>query len=199
MTALQKLYSIIIIGLFSNSLIAQDSLYNRRMGFVVKIDILSTALAPLVSQSYSYSLSAEKFIDKKQSFQLSGYFNYFNYNINSPHSKYRSFQVIPEYRFYLNNKNWHKGIYCGVYSGLIDLHEFIPNGNYDYRKRYIKLGALGGYQIYLFKHFAVDFLLGFGGSTIIYDQFVNSHGLQPSKRTYFLDGRLSLNIGYVFY
>lgn len=200
MTALQKLYFIIIICLFSNSLIAQDSLYNQRIGVVVKTDILATALAPLVSQSHSYSLSVEKLIGNKQSFQLSGYYNYFNYNINSPHSKYRYFQVIPEYRFYLNKKNWHKGIYCGVYSGLIDLHDFTPNGNYDFRKRYIELGALGGYQIYFFKHLAVDFLCGFGGSRVIYYKFVKyAHNFQSSQRLYYLDGRLSLNIGYIFY
>lgn len=188
-----------MLFLLTYTLKAQDTLYNQRLGLAVKTDVLATALAGPLSQSRSYSLSVEKLIGKKQSFQLSGYFDYWNYNSYSPHSKYRSFRIIPEYRFYLNKKNWHKGIYCGIYSGLIDQHEFIPNGNYDHFKRFIELGALSGYQIYLFKHFAVDFLFGLGANKVIYNKFVTADGLHPNQRLYYIDGRLSLNIGYIFY
>lgn len=189
------------LSLHTCTLKAQDTLYNRSLGLAVKTDILSTALAGPLSQSQSYSLSVEKLIGKKQSFQLSGYFNYFNYNSYAPYTKYRSFQIIPEYRFYLNTKKLQKGIYCGIYSGLIARHELFPRDNSEHIQRFIEQGVLGGYQIYLFKHFVVDFLFGLGINKNIYNKKINDRdqfNVNVDQRLY-LDSRLSLNIGYIFY
>lgn len=193
-----KLILLIIICLFAPTLKAQDTTYNRRLGLVLKTDILNTVLSEALTIHKSYSLSVEKLIGKKQSFQLSGYFDYFHYNSNS-HTSFRSFQITPEYRFYLNKKNWHKGIYCGIYSGLLDQHDYIPNGSYSHKIRFIELGAISGYQIYLFKHVAVDFVCGLGAKKIIYDRYVTKDGLHSNQRLYYIDGRLSFNIGYIFY
>lgn len=201
MTTLGKLYFVCIICLLSYPLTAQDKIYNKKTGLAVKTDILAIPMTDLFSGDLyqSYSLSLEKLLGNKQSFQLSGYYSYFN---NSPHGHevFRGFQIIPEYRFYLNKKNCQKGIYCGIYTGFINEHYYIPNVDYNHKFRFIELGALSGYQTYLFKHFIVDFLIGFGAKKTISKKIINSDGLTPSnQRPYYLDARLSLNIGYVFY
>lgn len=188
-----------MLFLLTYTLKAQDTLYNQRLGLAVKTDILATAFSKLIFGAQSYSLSVEKLIGKKQSFQLSGYYSFYNNNPDDQ-TNYRAFQIIPEYRLYLNKKNWHKGMYCGIYSGLIDQHEFIPNGNYDLKFRFIELGAQSGYQTYLFKHFVIDFLLGFGAKKTISPKNISPDGhIYSNQRAYYLDGRLYLNIGYIFY
>lgn len=180
---------------------AQESPYNQKIGAVIKTDILTAALAIPISQSQSYSLSIETFIKNKQSLQVSGYYTFFDYNRYSPNSKFRSFQIIPEYKLYLNKKKEHKGIYSGIYSGYVTMHELFPIDNSEHIQRFIKLGLSTGYQMYFSKHFVIDCLLGLGMNRNFYNKKNNDieqFNVNVDQKIY-IDGRCSINIGYVFY
>ena len=98
----------------------------------------------------------------------------------------------------INKKNRHKGIYVGVYSGFVNSDELYHDTNSEDIVRSIQLGALSGYQIYIFNHIVIDFLIGLGASDDIYTKFIN----HPYSRVNYAigpNGRISLNIGYLFH
>lgn len=196
-----------VLCLYICNLKSQDNIYNSKLGLIVKTDILAPPLFWLIGGAPAYSLSVEKLLGSRQSFQLSGNFGYSNsLDYSSNQFRYFIYQIIPEYRFYLNKQKIQKGIYCGPYSKLIDGHGYELVGGYEdkYLYRSIELGALSGYQIYPLKHCVVDFLLGLGVRKIIYDKRIDSSPQADFpetdiKQRQYLFGRLSLNIGYVFY
>ena len=198
-----KFIPFFVLCFFANALKSQDAVSKRKLGLVVKTDILAPSLDWLISGSPSYSLSVEKFIGKRQSFQLSGYYSY-NHSTEPSQIIYSSYQIVPEYRFYPNDKQMHNGVYCGAYSRLINEHsyEIYSRSTDEFLYRSLELGVISGYQIYPFKHLVFDFLFGLGGRKVIYNKRIDSspqsvHPESNYKQTQYLFGRLSINIGYI--
>ncbi len=195
-----KFFLLKIIILYSFILNAQDKTYNQKLGLVVKTDILSTAFSPSIWGIQSYSLSVEKFINKRWSLQLSGYYGFYDKKYLGESSHCRVFHIIPEYRFYLNKNDKHKGIYCGTYLEWWDLHIYDFGDGNEYKTNMKAVGVLSGYQFYFLKHFTIDFLTGIGAGM----EYGRERSLDrpdgwdiPAKIG--LSGRVALSIGYIFY
>ena len=120
-------------------------------------------------------------------------------------NKRNSYSIIPEYKFFVFRKRKYAGYYIGVYGKYI--HEYgkttkvFLNSNsniniYEYTDSSIGGGIINGFQLYFFKHLAVDFLFGVGVNEVI--KFKQLQGFTEENYSPQFDYRLALNIGYKF-
>ncbi len=183
-----------------NKIPAQQDTTKGKMIFIIKTDILLPPLAILSNlsnlnnkyNSYIGSLTFETGFTKRHSIQLTGLL------LTNPNQY--DLLIIPEYKYFLSNKNPYSGFYCGAFLNYIQLKDSRENGSPRYlfvEKDYgIGEGAIVGYQRYFFKRLVIDFLIGIGEDQIIhrsrnyYDPYNGGNN--------FIAWRAALNIGYKF-
>lgn len=215
---MKKLISILIITFLFHSVYSfslQDS--SRKLSFVLKTDILEPALA-LLSNANKYSLTIETCFLKRHSFQLSGtYFSQlFEKEIPSLNHKSsmdaNSFQLIPEYKFFIFKKKKYSGLFAGVFCSYLKEHEIHESTNVggnpaytylDLKKTYSIIGPIIGYQNYFKKHFAFEFLVGMGYMKMLNFQVlkaINSSFTPIQEHYSTLNSllRTSIKVGYRF-
>jgi hypothetical protein len=214
-----KIRTLILIVLFAitakTSFSQQDSL--RKIRFVLKTDILEPTIG-LMSNYNKFSLTFETCFLNRHSLQLSGtYFSQlFTEEIPSMNHKFSmdasSFQVIPEYRFFIFKKKNFTGLFVGAFYSYLKEHEihestnvgWNPDHTYmDLKKTYSIIGPVIGYQNYFKKHITYELSIGAG-----YIKMLNYKVLEAINTT-FTNGqehystsncliRTSIKIGYRF-
>jgi hypothetical protein len=214
---MKKIIPILIVfsSIYSNySFSQQDS--SKKINFIIKADILIPAFG-LLSDYTMPSLTFETCFHNRHSVQLTGIYNYqlfenhqSSFNSNSSR-KVKSFQMIPEYKFYLFKKKKYTGIFAGGFITYLServksesTSDWPPYHTYlDYKKTYALFGPIIGYQNYFMKHFTLEILVGAGYykrlSLNVYEAIHDS--FTPTED--FIDThnciiRTSIKIGYKF-
>ena len=195
---MKYIFSILIV-LFSFGGFAQDSTKTHKIGLIVKADVF-LPIAYLIddvrkfSDGYYVSVSTEKTIKKRQSFQLTGTYKW------NPHyfEERRIFEIIPEYKFFILRYKTCNGPFLGVYGKyyrgeVIYNNEMNPKYNSISYARCIAGGFSTGYQYYILNNrIEMDFLFGWGRFYEIANNSINLAHYWDD------DFRVSFNIGYRF-
>jgi hypothetical protein len=214
-----KIRTLILIVLFAitakSSFSQNDSL--RKIRFVLKTDILEPTIG-LFSNYFKFSLTFETCFHNRHSVQLSG--TYFSQLLTEeiPLLNHKSsidassFQVIPEYKFYIFKKKKYTGLFVGAFFSYLMEHEihestnvgWYPDHNYiNLKKNYLIIGPVIGYQNYIIRHIAFEISIGAG-----YLKMLNYKVLEAINDTYspifehystlYCMLRPSIKIGYKF-
>lgn len=181
----------------------------------VKLDLVYPAIG-LVSPQFQemLHLSVESPVKKNQSVQISGMYSTFKNNETYQYSLFgtnfsfnaitvqKTWQMMPQYRFYYPGKNFYLGPYV-KYAYTHSKSEIIPNDTVARAQNGVVslawhaagLGGMAGYQFFIFNNVSVDLSLGLGVRKNFYNKIISGTGLVKSSLA---DGLFSLNIGYRF-
>lgn len=194
---------------------AQDSTELSPKTTTVKLDLVYPAIG-LISPQFQEMifLSVENSVKKNQSAQISGMYSTFKNNETYQHSFFgasfsfntitvqRTWQIMPQYRFYYPGKNFYLGPYI-KYAYTHSKSEIIPNDTVVMTQKGVinlawqaaGLGGVAGYHFFVFNNVSVDLSLGLGIRKIFYNKIISGTGLIKTSPA---DGLFSLTIGYRF-
>ena len=193
----------------------------HKTGLVLKGDVMFPLLSLAVKQTAIFSVTTEKLFHNRHSLQLtyvslslrgSQVVESYPFTETRQNTNY-TFEIIPEYKFYVSKKKNYTGYYIGAYLAYINHTDkvldatFIPSGyktvtisgpatlytSYKDIQQSMAAGIINGFQYYLFNHLVIDFLVG-GGlfETIKYK------GVEPVIYAPQFYWRLAFNVGYKF-
>ncbi len=211
---IHKVCTTLFLFLSALTCFAQNDSAKKQLGIIPKVDLFLPIGAYAANQA-AFSFSLEKFIGRYISIQAA--YNYFYSKTPFPadyanvDDQYMS-QIIPELRFYFNEHKNHKGFYAGIYPELILKHHVQEDissltTNYPYQLIYNQWmfggGMDVGFQTFIVKRIALDFLFGYGmdevkGVKVISQENAylryNSLGLNTIGNY----PRIAVNVGYKF-
>jgi hypothetical protein len=183
---------------FSNSIYSQQDSTKGKVEFDIKVDVLLPIISLFVNSQNNNSLdnvwvgalTLEASFAVRQSLQLEGLLVYQNNQQNT-------FEIIPEWKYYLSKRNPYCGFYSGIFFNYIrsDLLSSEISNNYSSYEWGIGGGGLFGYQNSISEHFIFDLIIGIGASKIIYGW--NNYPIHSFNSTN-LDLIYGFNIGYKF-
>ncbi len=202
----------IILILISFSAFAQKSdSTKKQLGLIVKADVLVPIISHL-SKLNEFSLTVEKLFKQRHSLQLTYVKSWYNKNtfVHNPATesgtdKNSTYQIIPEYKFFISKKKAHTGYYIGAYAKFISTYEksissitspIIRSDIFEYSMYSISEGVINGFQFYFFNHLTLDVLLGIGVREVI--EFNQIQGNFGGNSSALFDLRAAINIGYKF-
>ena len=157
---------IVSMVLYSNLIYSQQDSLNKKAAFILKADILLPLFAFPDDKYYNIkSLTTEICFAGRHSIQLTALF----YK-DLPEQK--MYQIIPEYKYFLNKKKQYYGYYCGAFFNYVNW-TFYPRKDYPNTTEIeiddiIGGGVIAGYQRYFFKRLTLDFLIGIGDSKLVH-------------------------------
>jgi hypothetical protein len=192
---------------FSNSIYSQQDSTKGKVEFIIKADLLLPAcffFGDLSDPSGSTieSLTFETCFLNRNSIQFTAINRYdhslFNNKWEQMHDQLQVNQFILEYKYFLKNQKSYTGFYTGIFlegvtytnSQEFDTYGSAPH-EYSFKINNFGGGIFAGHQSYLFKHFVIDYLLGFGDTHLLR----KDEGFRPYS---YLDMRMAFNIGYKF-
>ena len=209
-----KIYFILILLWYSSTskIISQEKLTAdsiKKRSLIIKTDFLNPIMnLGLPGRNYYYSVTNEILYRKYHSFQITlslgwgqtpthSQARYLDYNWNQ-------YQFIPEYKIFITRKRHHSGYFIGLFTIFDHVEEWrgIPGHsslrpshllNPLFESEGIGGGIMNGFQYYLFKKIAVEFIAGGGiGAPTKAIGYINGF----DRPDYWL--RFALNLGYKF-
>lgn len=149
------------------------------------------------------NLGVEVDLGQHWSFALPVYYSAWNYFKLT--TKYRTFAIQPEIRYWLSGKN--KGFFAGAHFGMA-YYNIATNGDYRYQDHGAETPALGGgislgYRLPLSKNgkWNVEFVVGGGVYKLHYDRFYNVENGKlhdTQRKTYWGLDNAAINFSYCF-
>ncbi len=185
--------------------IRKDSL--KGINLIIKADVLLPVVAA-ATNLHLFSVSAEKLFCKHHSIQLS-FLDTWTRNASQPAARritdnFNTWQIAPEYKYYMFKKKKYTGYYIGAFvmytqyhdkNTLYFLSQTLPKV-YEEIEYSLSCGFINGYQLYLFKHITIDFLLGLGVKSPVKYKVVEGNIENDYKSS--LIFRAAVNIGVRF-
>ncbi len=163
-----------------------------------KVDLFFPVYA-LATKEIDFSISYERYIEKKHGIQVSFFYydskQQINYNRNSK-------QLIFDYKRFINKKR-KINYFVGSYLEFIQNQSFetnvlyLPQQTYNIKDLRIAYGILNGVQFFNKSRFTADFIFGIGYSNSIQRTIQINNDIKSEKYNY-PSLRLALNIGYLF-
>ncbi|MGM9812541.1 MAG: DUF3575 domain-containing protein [Muribaculaceae bacterium] len=144
-------------------------------------------------------------IDLAPRFSVSLPISYSGWNYFTSTTKFRTFSLYPELRYWLRDEN--NGFFAGVHFGLA-WYNFAIGGKYRYQDKGGHTPALGGgatvgYRTPISKNrrWHAEFALGFGVYRLCHDKYINRRNgalIATERHTYAGPDQVSLSIAYSF-
>lgn len=162
-------------------------------------DTLSRNKNILKVETFAGGIQFEHRICKRSSFQMSVIYGYRGLIDND----YKDFQVVPEYRYYLSEKEWPAGFFVGSYAffkNYIVARDMDSYGSKIFSKDLVKTSGIGlkvGYQWLLVDKISFDISMGLGYN--IYCDVLHKEGviiIEEDSHYFNFSGMLSF--GYLF-
>ncbi|HWY99178.1 MAG TPA: DUF3575 domain-containing protein [Bacteroidia bacterium] len=169
----------------------------KSCNLVIKADpfwpIIIAAAGHESSKLYSFTL--ENFISPHASLQLTTMLSHSSLSFPIEYNGTQienTYILAPQLKYYLGKAKKHRGLFVGAYAEYILVNE-IFNSDVQHTNNYINSiggGIMLGAQYYIFKHLAIEALLGVGAQTVYYS--FGSYG------SFVNPGLIDVNIGYKF-
>lgn len=155
---------------------------------------------------YAFSVSnvaAEIDLNDRLSANLPVYFSAFNYF--SAHTKFRTFTIQPELRYWITPGNMHTGWFLGTHLGL-GCFNFATSGDMRYQSHKPALGGglNVGYRMPIFSsggRWMLEFAAGVGAYGVHVNQYRNEHNgllVKSHRRAYVGPDNLAVSLVYRF-
>lgn len=178
----------------SNGPIVVPTEWNRKMHIKTNVIGLGFAIA---------NVALEVDLGKHWSFALP--VNYSAWDYMKPTTKFRTFSMYPEGRFWVSKRN--NGFFVGAHFGFA-YYNYALNGDYRYQDHDGKTPALGGglsigYRLPISKNekWNVEFAIGAGAYSRKYDRFYNvtdGRLVDTTNKMYWGIDNAAINFSYSF-
>jgi len=199
-----------------NYAFSQQDTVNNKVNFIVKTDILYSAigLGLIISHTGNLataSLTFETCFKEKHSLQLTALFGYYDTGKNRKgffptiRQQDKAYQIIPEYKRFFHAEKNYAGSYYGAYLKFTNYtwrYEYFNDAGAQNETNHAEWNMIGGglilgYQNYIHKRLLFDFISGLG-----YNHQIKNTIYEASETSSIfssmLDLRFAFNIGYRF-
>lgn len=215
MNYLKHLYIILCAVFLASGIPEVSAQESQTSGELVEETVISETLAPQWGKHVYVktnvpawallwiNVQGEIDIDRHWSFMLPIYYSGFNYFHST--RKYRTFTVLPEFRYWFRPDN--QGFFVGVHGG-ISYYNCSFDGQYRYQDHDKDTPAYGGgiaagfrFAPFRNKRWKVEFSAGMGYYRLDYDKFLNikwGPRVDRKKKNLFCLDQIALSIGYEF-
>lgn len=185
---------IVVDSVSTSRVVETPSEWNRRLHVKTNLVGLGLAIA---------NVSVEVDLGKHWSFALP--VNYSAWDYMKPTTKFRTFSMYPEGRFWVSKRN--NGFFVGAHFGFA-YYNYALNGDYRFQDHDGKTPALGGglsigYRLPISKNkkWNVEFAIGAGAYTRKYDRFYNvtdGRLVDTTNKMYLGIDNAAINFSYSF-
>ena len=186
---------------------AQDSLQKKKLGLIVKTEIVSPLLS-ITGKLGGYSLTVEKMLGKRHSVQITGNYLFINSRDKQSHllRQQKRMQLIPEYKFFVIKNYRHSCPYIGLFLKYSQQENMENNWSSseglqkisDYYLYSYSFGLLNGDEIWIKNKWTIDFLYGHGASNVSKYKIIKYGAYALYELGWTADNRFAINIGYKF-